>query len=72
MNQGQKVSVSVHERVDGVEGFCIRVTADQDGHERVARYPVPNRAEADALAEAFVDFLEAGLPLQVVLPEVGP
>lgn len=63
-----KVTVTVHERVDG-PGFVTKV-AVEDG--RVVRYPVMSREEAEGLARSIKQYVEDGYPIDLLLPEEAP
>ena len=62
-----KVTISVHERLDE-PGFIVRVTVGEGPDwQRVAKFPVDDRAEADALAQSIRGYVEAGLPVDALI-----
>ena len=64
----EKVTVGVHRRIDA-SGFVVRITVDGPDWQRTAKLPVEDRAEAVALAKSIRDFVDVGLPIDVLVPD---
>ena len=63
----EKVTIGVHQRLDQA-GFIVKVTVGEGDWQRVAKLPVEDRTEADALARSIKSYLDLGLPIEVFLP----
>ena len=60
---GTTVTVAVHERLDG-QGFIVKITSEG----QAVKFPVDDFTEAKALAESIRNGIEAGIPLDVLMP----
>jgi hypothetical protein len=56
---GFTFDATVHERLDG-HGWEVRVWVDRSNGVRVARFPVPERDDADELAHAIREYIRGG------------
>jgi len=63
-----KVSVQVFKCKQGT-GYLVRLTVMEGDQERISRYPCPTFEEAEALSASIKNYMELGLPLEVLLPE---
>lgn len=62
------VEIGVHERIDS-KGYVVKITASLDGRIRVARWPVDDRVEADAIAVSVRDYVEGGGDVAIFVPD---
>jgi hypothetical protein len=62
MKPAEKVTVSVHERLDR-PGYVVQVSALR----KVAKFPCPTFEEATALAKSVRGYVEAGCPVEALL-----
>jgi len=61
---GTKVTVAVHERLDG-QGYLVKISANK----QAIKFPVDDYDEAVLLAESIKEGIEDGIPLDAILPE---
>lgn len=59
-----EVTIGVHERLDG-KGYLVKITANG----QAIKFPVDDFTEAEALAVSIRDGLNAGIPLDALMPE---
>ena len=66
----EKVTIGVHRRTDtGACGFVVRITVDGPDWQRVAKFPVNEKAEAVALARSIKNYVDVGLPIDSLVPD---
>jgi len=69
-NSRTPVRVSIHRRTDR-EGYVVRVTVGEGADQKIARYPVASMPAAEELAASIRDSLQAGLPVDIWMSEIG-
>ncbi len=63
-------TVSIHERKDA-PGFVVRLKVGAGDDQRVVRYPAATMPLAEELAASIRESIQAGLPIDIWMPEGG-